>query len=281
MSLTALRLATAVLSTSKEPISPAGARVTAEELREAFSQLGPSLTPDERAFIERTAARTDLTPEAKAEAQAWLRRASRRSGTSEAVAPREAVSRLVDAFGAADSLRARTFTRAEAQVVIDTLTEKPSLETAKAMAGLREEVRYLGPDAERGVERLVEDWFGIRGAPAAFNRAFDRFLPSLGAGPIAGVSRRMLTPVSLEGTSLEPDSVAAALGCAVSPHTVESVADYVASAAHERPNAEVARLQKLHAFLADQLPGARVFHTQAGVFALAQRGDEVVGVRLT
>jgi hypothetical protein len=281
MSLTALRLATAVLSTSKETLSPAGTRVTAEELRAAFSQLGPTLTPDEREFIQRTAARTDLTPEAKDEAQAWLRRAGRRSGTSEVVAPREAVSRLVDAFGEADSLRARTFTRAEAQVVIDTLTEKPTLETARAMAGLREEVHYLGPDAERGVERLVEDWFGIRHAPTAFTRAFDTALRELGSGPIAGVSRRMLTPVSLEGTSLEPDSVAAALGCRTTPRVIVSVAEYVAGATHGQPPANIARLQQLRAFLDTELPRARVFHTSAGVFALAQRDGQVVGVRLT
>ncbi|MDP3499139.1 MAG: hypothetical protein Q8S33_02350 [Myxococcales bacterium] len=115
--------------------------MTAEELRGAFSQLGPTLTPDERAFVQRTAARADLTPEAKAEAQAWLSRPVSRSGTSEVVRAREAVIRLVDAFGEYETLRGRTLTQTEAKVIIDTVTQTPTPETALAMAGLREEVR--------------------------------------------------------------------------------------------------------------------------------------------
>ncbi|MDX2015398.1 MAG: hypothetical protein SFW67_34725 [Myxococcaceae bacterium] len=281
MSLTSLRLATAVLSTSKDPMSPAGKQVTVEELRAAFSQLGARLTPDERAFVERTAARSDLTPEAKAEAQKWLRKAVARSGTSEAVSPREAVPRLVDAFGDEASLRGRTFTRAEAKVVIDALAERPTPETARAMAELREEVKYLGADAERGVAGLVENWFGTRPAPTAFTRAFDAFRRQWGSAPTPGVSMRHFEAVSLEGTSLKPADVAAALGSRREPTIVESVADYIASAAHEQSDAKVARLQALRAFLDQELPGARVFHTDAGVYALALQQGNVVGVCLT
>lgn len=275
MSLTALRLATATLSTSKEATSPAGARVTAEEVREAFSQLGQTLTPDEHRFIQRTAARTDLTPEARAEAQAWLNRPVRSSGTSESVTAKEAVTRLVDAF------RSSTLTRTEASVIIDTVTETPTPATARAMADLREEVRYLGADAERGVARLVENWFGTRPAPSGFTRAFDAFRRQWGSEPSPGVSQRVFAPVSLEGTSLEPASVAAALGCRSEPALVDSVATYVRVEAAGQSDARIARLQQLHAFLDVELPRARVFHTEAGVFALALRDGKVVGVRLS
>lgn len=280
MPLTSLRLASAVLSTAKETTSPGGTTVTAEELRAAFSQLGRTLTPDERAFLERTAARRDLSPEAKAEAQSWLGKRSASTGTSEAVAPRDAIHRLVDVFADADSPRGRTLTRGEASVIIDTLTETPSPETALALHGLKDEVHYLGPDVERGVAPMVEDWFGVRSPPRSFERAFDTFLKDWGTASVPGISRRRLAAVSLEGTSLDPASVAVAVG---GRHTrfTESVASYVDTQAHGQPPARVAQLQRFRAFLDRELPDATVFHTGAGVFALSQRGEQVVGVRLT